>query len=73
MSMYNRIPANPEARELYLKALEARTQLQMGFITYDQAKAVVQEYIDYANERGKEISKKYNRRHKKLSLHGFLR
>lgn len=72
--MYNRIPSNPEAKVLYLAGLEAREQLMRGTITYEEAKVVVQEYVDFVNARAKEMAKKYNMRYKPAcSVGAFLR
>ena len=57
--------------------LYAATQAKMDFnadkITYKELRAIVQEYVDAANIVGKKIAKKYDTRHRKISVTTFIR
>jgi hypothetical protein len=73
-AMYNRIPANPEARTLYIAGLNARAALQSGLISYEEAKKVIEQYVSFVNNKAKLMAKKYNQRYKPVcSVGAFLR
>jgi hypothetical protein len=63
----------PETQALLENAQQAKAKLQVGAITYDEAKAICAAYIDHVNAKGKEIAKKYARHFTPASLTAFMR
>lgn len=64
---------NNEVRELMIRANEARSQYQLGLITREEAKSVINVYLDKVNEKSKELAKKYNQKPKLVSFNSFVR
>lgn len=54
-------------------AQNAKSEYSFGMISREQAKEKIQPYLDAVNEKSKEISKKYNKKHKDVSFIGFIR
>lgn len=55
------------------KASQARYLYGLGKITREEAEKEIKPYLDLANQRGKEIAKKYGGRFTPITLVGFLR
>lgn len=67
---------NPENQDIwFLRAAadQAKNEYAFGQITREQAKERIQPYLDAVNEKSKEISKKYGKKHKDVSFIGFIR
>lgn len=62
-----------ETQNLLQNAQEAKAKLQVGAMTYDEAKSICKAYIDHVNVKGKEIAKAYGRRFTPASLTAFMR
>jgi hypothetical protein len=69
----NIIPTDPTARELKSKAVAAKLDLLNGKIDYKTAVAIVEPYIEYVNNKARQIATKYGMRAGKISITGFLR
>lgn len=52
---------------------QAKNEYAFGQITREQAQERIQPYLDAVNEKSKEISKKYGKKHKDVSFIGFIR
>ncbi|UDY80734.1 hypothetical protein [Geobacillus phage GR1] len=62
-----------EARELFLRAQEAKALYKTGKINREQARAEIEPYINLFNKKSKEIAKKYNLKPKMLTFASFVR
>lgn len=63
----------PEILELRLKMEAARSAYYNQRGTYDEMIAATQELVDAMNERGAQIAKRHNRRHKPITVASVLR
>ena len=55
------------------RAEEAKIKLRCGVISYDEAVKEIMPFIKLANEYSKELAKKYNQRHRRISVQAYLR
>lgn len=55
------------------RAEEAKIKLRCGVISYDEAVKEIMPFIKMANEYSKELAKKYNQRHRRISVQAYLR
>ena len=46
---------------------------RLGKISREEAKEHIMPYLDYVNEKSKEIAKKYNQKHKEITFSYYLR
>ena len=46
---------------------------RLGKISREEAKEHIAPYLDYVNEKSKELAKKYNQRHKEITFSYYLR
>ena len=60
-------------QDYYNKINQIRTQLNVGLITYDQAKKIAQPIIDEMNEKAREVAKKYNQKHHNFTFAAMMR
>ncbi len=54
-------------------AHEARGLFRKGQISHEEAKRLIQPYLDLVNEGGKKMSKKYGNSFRAVTITGFLR
>jgi len=59
--------------DLRSKVSEVKYNLMIGKLTYDQAKAELQPYLDEANKKGKAIAKKHGGKFNKLTFTYVMR
>lgn len=64
---------NLTAQELHDKLYQIRFLLIGGHLTYDQAKAAAQPFIDEINTRAKTVAKKYGKKHIDFTFAAFMR
>ena len=62
---------NIQKAEIAMKT--AKGQYLYGQISYEQMRDIAQEYVDLANEKGKEIAKRFNIKPRKISVSAVLR
>lgn len=55
------------------KVNEVKIKLSLGYITHEEAINELKPVVKQANEKSKEIAKKYNVRAKKISVNSLLR
>ena len=60
-------------QELYNKINEIRTKLNLGLLSYDEAKQAAKPIIDEMNEKAREVAKKYNQRHRNFTFISLMR
>lgn len=60
-------------KTLKMLAFEARSAYYEGKVTRDEALEKVKPYLDAVNNRAKELSKQFNVRPKKVTVHSFMR
>ena len=46
---------------------------RLGKISREEAKEYITPYLDYVNEKSKELAKKYNQKHKEITFSYYLR
>ena len=46
---------------------------RLGKISREEAKEHIAPYLDYVNEKSKELAKKYNQKHKEITFSYYLR
>ena len=46
---------------------------RLGFILREEAKEHIMPYLDYVNEKSKELAKKYSQKHKEITFSYYLR
>ena len=46
---------------------------RLGKISREEAKEYIMPYLDYVNEKSKELAKKYNQKHKEITFSYYLR
>ena len=46
---------------------------RLGKISREEAKEHIMPYLDYVNEKSKELAKKYNQKHKEITFSYYLR
>lgn len=64
---------NQEAQVLKAQAEEYKALYKQGLISRKEAALYIKPYIDFANNKSKELAKKYNVKPKLISLVSFLR
>lgn len=62
-----------EPREAINQARNIIARMKNSELTYDEAKTLCKPLFDTANNKGKEIAKKYNMRYKNISFAAFAR
>jgi hypothetical protein len=55
------------------KAFYAKIQYQLGRISVEEAKSQINPYLDYVNEKGKDIAKRCGVRHRNIHFTSFVR
>lgn len=46
---------------------------RLGKVSREEAKEYIMPYLDYVNEKSKELAKKYNQKHKEITFSYYLR
>lgn len=59
--------------ELKSIAENARSDYLFGRISREEAKDLIQPYLDYINEKSRELAKKYNQKHKEITFMYYIR
>ncbi len=59
--------------ELQNQAERYRDLYRMGKITREEAKEKIMPYLDFVNNKSKELCKKYNQKHKKIIFSSYVR
>lgn len=62
-----------DIEELRYNAELYRAQYNLGYCTREEAKKNILPYIEYLNNKAKEIAKKYNKRPKIISFSSYIR
>lgn len=53
--------------------MEARAAFRVGHLDQTQAYAIVSKYLNHANEKGKEIAKRFGKKYRPISIFAFMR
>lgn len=59
--------------ELQIQAEYYRDLYRLGKINREKAKEMIIPYLDFCNEKSKELCKKYNQKHKNMSFTYYIR
>lgn len=59
--------------ELQNQAGRYRYLYRMGKITREEAKEKIMPYLDFVNNKSKELCKKYNQKHKQINFSSYVR
>lgn len=59
--------------ELQSKAEYYRDLYRIGKCTREEAKEMIIPYLDFCNEKSKELCKKYNQKHKEIGFSSYVR
>lgn len=59
--------------DLKERAEIAKYEFKIGLIDYDRCKELIMPYINLANEKSKELAKKYNQKTKKITFTAYIR
>ena len=64
---------NIEVEEAQNEIRRIRISLTTGKLTYKEAKEKAQPHIDVLNEKGREVAKRFKRRHNEITFSGIMR
>ena len=59
--------------ELLKQAEIYRNLYRFGKVTREEAKEKIMPYLDFVNNKSKELSKKYNKKHKEITFSYYIR